>query len=134
MSKKIVVGGLVGGIVIGIIIGVVLTVTLISGGLGSVNFTGPPDVILTIPIQKTKYLTEDITVKKGDNVLITLVNNDPIRHDFTIDELDIKVDLWDEGQIFNLGFTAEREGTYSFYCAIEGHRLAGMEGTITIQG
>ena len=134
MSKKIVAGGLVGGIVIGIILGVVLTVTLISGGLGSVNFSGPPDVILTIPMQDVKFLTEDITVKKGDKVLITLVNNDPLRHDFTIDELDIKVDLWDEGQIFNLGFTAEREGTYSFYCSIEGHRLAGMEGTITIQG
>ena len=115
MSKKIVAGGLVGGIVIGIIIGVVLTVTLISAGLGSVSFTGPPDVILTIPMQDVKFLTEDITVNKGDKVLITLVNNDPLRHDFTIDELDIKVDLWDEGQIFNLGFTAEREGNYSFY-------------------
>ena len=134
MSKKILAAGLVGGIVIGIIIGVVLTVTLISGGLGSVDFTGPPDVILTIPMQDVKFLTEDITVNKGDNVLITLVNSDPIRHDFTIDELDIKVDLWDEGQVFNLGFTAEREGTYSFYCSIEGHRLAGMEGTITING
>ena len=134
MSKKILAAGLVGGIVIGIIIGVVLTVTLISGGLGSVDFTGPPDVILTIPMQDVKFLTEDITVNKGDNVLMTRVNSDPIRHDFTIDELDIKVDLWDEGQVFNLGFTAEREGTYSFYCSIEGHRLAGMEGTITING
>ncbi|MEK0325536.1 MAG: cupredoxin domain-containing protein [Nitrosopumilus sp.] len=134
MSKKILAAGLVGGIVIGIILGVVLTVTLISGGLGSVDFTGPPDVILTIPMQDVRFLTEDITVNKGDNVLITLVNSDPIRHDFTIDELDIKVHLWDEGQVFNLGFTAEREGTYSFYCSIEGHRLAGMEGTITING
>jgi len=134
MSKKILAAGLVGGLVIGIIIGVVLTVTLISGGLGSVDFAGPPDVILTIPMQDVKFLTEDITVNKGDNVLITLVNSDPIRHDFTIDELDIKVDLWDEGQIFNLGFTAEREGTYSFYCSVEGYRLAGMEGTITIKG
>ena len=134
MSKKILAAGLMGGIVIGIIIGVVLTVTFISGGLGSVDFTGPPDVILTIPMQDVKFLTEDITVNKGDNVLITLVNSDPIRHDFTIDELDIKVDLWDEGQVFNLGFTAEREGTDSFYRSIEGHRLAGMEGTITNKG
>lgn len=29
-------------------------------------------------------------------------------------------------------FTAHENGTYTFYCTIEGHREAGMEGTIEV--
>ncbi len=36
------------------------------------------------------------------------------------------------GEIVNLEFTPTESGTYVFYCTVEGHRAAGMEGTITV--
>ena len=61
---------------------------------------------------------------------VEFVNDEAIPHDFTIDELDIKISLDADGtQDFEIDAPA---GTYTFYCSIPGHREAGMEGTLVI--
>ncbi|HXF37257.1 MAG TPA: multicopper oxidase domain-containing protein [Actinomycetota bacterium] len=66
----------------------------------------------------------------GPEVRIALVNDDPMPHDFTIDELGVKVAL-DPGATATARFPAD-PGTYTFYCSIPGHREAGMEGTLVV--
>jgi nitrite reductase (NO-forming) len=61
---------------------------------------------------------------------VEIVNDEAIPHDFTIDELGIKVAL-DANATVDVKIDAPA-GTYTFYCSIPGHREAGMEGTLVV--
>ena len=75
---------------------------------------------------------DEITVVVGEDIAIALTSVD-ILHDFTIDELDAHVAA-DRGETATGGLRAEEPGRYSFYCAVAGHREAGMEGTLVVKG
>jgi plastocyanin len=74
---------------------------------------------------------DEITVQVGEDIAIVLTSVD-ILHDFTIDELDAHVAA-DRGETATGGFHAEEPGRYTFYCAVTGHREAGMEGTLVVE-
>ena len=79
------------------------------------------------------YDKKDGTVKAG-TVTVKLTNESPLEHNVAVaqgarelgrsdtikgSETELKVDL--------------RPGKYEFYCTVDGHRAAGMEGTLTVQ-
>ena len=97
-----------------------------------VDLAGPPDTFLTIEEQNNNFATKEFTVKKGDNVILVIRNLDNQLHDVTIDELNFKVEN-PAGKTSLSAFTADQEGTFTFYCSIPGHREAGMEGTIVVK-
>lgn len=73
---------------------------------------------------------ERIEVERGEQVAIELTSSD-IEHDFVID--DTHVVSAKQGVTARGGFTAPDEpGTLEFYCTVEGHRAAGMEGTLVV--
>jgi plastocyanin len=72
----------------------------------------------------------EITIPAGEDVAIVLTATD-IEHDFTIDRLDTHVSA-EAGETAEGGLRADEPGTYTFYCSVEGHREAGMEGTLTV--
>ena len=51
-------------------------------------------------------------------------------HNFSIDELDIDVDIA-PGATEEVVINAPA-GTYEFYCNVPGHKAAGMLGTLTV--
>jgi len=63
-------------------------------------------------------------------VTVRITNLDAFPHDFTIDELGVKVALG-ASETVEATFDA-KPGIYTFYCSIPGHREAGMEGTLTV--
>ncbi len=69
-----------------------------------------------------------ITVAKGQTVKLTVTSTSG-SHTFTIDELGINIAVG-SGQTTTEEFTVEKAGTFSFYCAVGGHRDAGMVGTL----
>jgi len=78
-----------------------------------------------------EFEPDEITIQAGEDVAIVLTATD-IQHDFTIDELDAHVSA-DTGETAEGGLRADEPGTYTFYCSVEGHREAGMDGTVTVQ-
>ncbi|HEU5083861.1 MAG TPA: plastocyanin/azurin family copper-binding protein [Acidimicrobiales bacterium] len=74
---------------------------------------------------------EEITVSPGEEVSIVLTSED-VLHDFTVDELDAHVAA-DVGETVAGGLTADEAGEYTYYCAVPGHRAAGMEGTLIVE-
>ena len=85
------------------------------------------------PSGAAAYDKQEGTVKAG-TVTIKLVNDSPLEHNVAVaqgarelgrsdtvqgSETELKVDL--------------RPGTYEFYCTVDGHRAAGMEGTLTVR-
>lgn len=95
-----------------------------------------------------------MTVTTGEGVRLTLDNSDSLLlHDLTIEDM-VAEDIHSEGAEHEgddhgaeealhvatgpgetgvLEFTPIEPGEYVFYCTVEGHREAGMEGTLVVQ-
>jgi nitrite reductase (NO-forming) len=83
---------------------------------------------ITVTAKFATFEPATITVAKGQTVKLTVTSTDT-RHTFTIDELGIDIAVG-AGQTATKEFTVEQAGTFAFYCAVPGHRGAGMEGTL----
>lgn len=84
---------------------------------------------LVLTMADLAYDQTSLMVLPGD--AITLVNEDPMVHDVTVDELNLQATAGPEETI-EFTIPEDASGTYVFYCSIPGHRDAGMEGSIMI--
>jgi plastocyanin len=82
-----------------------------------------------VNIQNAAYSSKHLTANSGE-VSLSVTNQDLFWHTFTIDKLAVNVTL-PVNSHRSVSFKAP-SGTYTFYCAIPGHRQAGMQGTITV--
>lgn len=73
---------------------------------------------------------DEITAEVGEDLAVVFASED-LRHDFTIDELDVHV-VADRGETAEGGLRADEAGEFTFYCSVPGHRSAGMEGTLVV--
>ncbi len=81
-----------------------------------------------------KYSTTSLTAKTG-NVSIALTNMSPLGHNVTVESSSGKIlgaipTFQGGSKTLTLNL---KPGTYKFFCSVPGHRMAGMEGTLTVQ-
>lgn len=74
-----------------------------------------------------------ISVKAGEQVKITFMNNGRAPHNLTLEGLGIATKTIGEGQTDVVEFTAPSSGNYTFFCSVPSHRAAGMEGTLIVE-
>ena len=72
-----------------------------------------------------------VTIPADTGVTLTLANEGVTLHNFSIDALDVSVDV-DPGASKEVVIDAPA-GTYEFYCNVPGHKAAGMVGTLTVE-
>ena len=96
--------------------------------------SAPPLALASDPSGQLKFDTSTLTAKAG-RVSIKFTNGSPVPHNLTIES--------SSGQ--TLGATPTfsggskmlsatlRPGIYTFFCAVPGHRAAGMSGMLTVQ-
>jgi plastocyanin len=65
-------------------------------------------------------------------VTITLTNKGNIQHNVAFDELGGDVVVEANGGETATGDVELEPGIYTYFCAVPGHRAAGMEGTLTV--
>jgi plastocyanin len=75
---------------------------------------------------------KELRVKKGDVVQITFKNNEGF-HDLTIEGYDVKTKQIPAGQSDTVKFTADKAGTFTYYCGVGTHRQQGMEGKLIVE-
>lgn len=84
------------------------------------------------PSGQLKYQQATLTSKPG-KVRIDFDNPSPIDHDVTITEGDTKLG---GTKVIASGKTSAtvdlKPGSYTFYCSVDAHRQAGMEGKLTV--
>src|SRR3954452_18424438 len=81
-----------------------------------------------------KFTTDELTAKAG-KVTIRMTNPSSISHSIALEGRG--VDEESPRTSVTIGKTATvtatlKRGTYTFYCPVDGHRQAGMEGTLTV--
>jgi uncharacterized cupredoxin-like copper-binding protein len=74
---------------------------------------------------------KELTIPANTDVTVSLPNNGVALHNFSIDELNISVDVA-PGETGSATINAPA-GQYEFYCDVPGHKEAGMVGTLTVQ-
>ncbi len=106
-----------------------VTFTLVTGfAEGRMVFIGQGGAI-------DGQVNPDLHVPQGAHVTLTLVNGDGALHNLSIDELGVhSADISGQGNRTEVTFVADQPGTFAYYCAIPGHRQAGMEGKLIVAG
>lgn len=73
-----------------------------------------------------------ITVKKGDTVKIVFKAVDMI-HNFYLDVFNVKGPTVKAGNTDTVQFTADKTGSFEFYCNVGSHRTNGQVGTLAVE-
>ena len=95
-----------------------------GGGGSTVNITADPSGAL-------KYEETDVSATAG-SITIDFTNMSSLPHDVTI-EGNGASGATDTITDSTTSTTVDLEpGTYTFFCSVDGHRAAGMEGTLTV--
>jgi plastocyanin len=90
----------------------------------------PAPSALTLDTVNMAYSATELRAQAGE-ITLRLSNSDLFWHTFTVDALDVNVQAPVGGER-EVRFTAA-PGVYEFYCAIPGHALIGMTGTLTVE-
>lgn len=109
-----------------------LVVVLVVAGVAAAaasNSTIPTNAIV-ISVTNARYSTTTLTASQG-TVTVDFANNDLFWHTFTVPALGVDIRSPVKGHR-QATFTAA-PGSYEFFCAIPGHKQAGMRGTLIIQ-
>ena len=75
---------------------------------------------------------KEIRVKKGDKVRVTFKNEEGF-HDWVLDEFNVKTKQIGAGQEEVVEFTADKAGTFEYYCSVGKHRQNGMFGKLIVE-
>ena len=86
----------------------------------------------TVSGQNFSFTPNTLTVNKGDKVKITFQNTGGF-HDFRIDEFNVKTAQLGSGKSETVEFTADKTGTFEYYCSVGNHRAMGMTGKLTVK-
>jgi len=74
-----------------------------------------------------------LTAQPGDTIEITVINGDGMLHDLTIDEFGVTTgEMTEKGLQKTVRFIVGDAGSFVYYCAIPGHRQAGMFGNLVV--
>ncbi|HLM92732.1 MAG TPA: plastocyanin/azurin family copper-binding protein [Gaiellaceae bacterium] len=96
-----------------------------GGGGSTVKISADPSGAL-------KYEQTDVSATAG-SITIDFTNMSSLPHDVTI-EGNGASGATDEITNSSTSTTVDLEpGTYTFFCSVDGHRAAGMEGTLTVK-
>lgn len=95
----------------------------------------PPMAFIGVGGDIDGQINPTLTANVGDTVRITVINGDPVMHDFVIDEFNVSTgQLIEAEQTVTVEFVASLPGEYTYYCSVPGHREIGMLGKLQIAG
>ncbi|MEK7595031.1 MAG: cupredoxin domain-containing protein [Patescibacteria group bacterium] len=86
----------------------------------------------TIEGKNFSFNPVQIKVKKGDRLKITF-NNVEGFHDFVIDEFNTRTKQIKVNESDVVEFTADKAGSFEYYCSVGKHREMGMKGTLIVE-
>ena len=100
---------------------------------GATSGGGQTLKIAADPSGALKFDQSELAAEAG-SVTIEFTNMSSLQHNVTFDGPDVE----DEGTDTISGSTTSttldlKPGTYTFYCSVDGHRAAGMEGKLVVK-
>jgi heme/copper-type cytochrome/quinol oxidase subunit 2 len=88
--------------------------------------------VIAIEAGSFYFNPNEIHVKKGEKVKIVMTSKD-MMHNFVIDELNVHLPITKSGDTSSVVFTADKVGTFEYYCSVGQHRAHGQVGKIVVE-
>jgi nitrite reductase (NO-forming) len=79
------------------------------------------------------FAPDTFSVNKGDKVRVVFTNNGKFPHNFTITELNVQGNTVSPGGSDTVTFTADKAGTFTYFCSVPTHKDKGMAGTFIVK-
>lgn len=79
-----------------------------------------------------KFDPTEIKVKKGSKVSIVFKNLSGL-HDLIVDDYNVATKRLQSGESETITFTADKAGTFEYYCSVGNHRQVGMKGNLVVE-
>lgn len=79
-----------------------------------------------------KYDVKEMRVREGEVVKVIFTNDEGF-HDWVIDEFDARTEKIAAGKTAEVTFTANKKGTFEYYCSVGTHRAQGMKGKLIVE-
>ena len=135
--------------------------TVLAAVLAACGGAAEPEAAAAVELSLTAtdiaYNVNHIEVIAGEMVKLTLHNEGALEHDFSIMEMPHTGEVMAEeaahgsdghemtvdpevhvaapiGDSSSIAFTPSEPGEYEFFCTVEGHKEAGMVGTLVVTG
>lgn len=89
-------------------------------------------VELKLDASNFKFSTNELRVRQGDRVKITLTSTGGT-HDLKIDEFNVATKVVDSGDSDSIEFTADKKGSFEYYCSVGNHKAMGMKGMLIVE-
>ncbi|MEA2585086.1 MAG: hypothetical protein QOF33_3171 [Thermomicrobiales bacterium] len=120
--------------------GMVGTLHVVEGGTSTASPVASPAVAVsgvqavapTVEMVDIAFSPKEITIPANTDVVVNLVNKGVTVHSFDIDALNVHSGQYTGGQTGTVTINAA-PGEYEYYCAIPGHKPAGMVGKLIVQ-
>jgi len=137
----------------------VVLFTALGGLVVAACSSGPAPLEVSMQASEFRFEPATIEVMAGQQVTVMMQNMGTVEHDFVIQEIPLEV-MAAESETVGEGHTMEgmdvemepavhmgamagmsdsvtfvptKPGTYVFFCAVAGHREAGMVGTLMVR-
>lgn len=107
--------------------------TAAPGGDAPTTTAAPVPVKVDVKARSYAYTPKRLSLPAGQRVTVQLTSTD-VRHDFAVNGRGLKnkvIVTVNPKKTATGTLTLPKPGKYTFYCTIQGHRAAGMEGKIT---
>ncbi|MBU2632528.1 cupredoxin domain-containing protein [Patescibacteria group bacterium] len=78
------------------------------------------------------FSLKEIKVKKGDVVIINFTSQQGF-HDWVLDEFSAKTNQLQTGETETIEFTADKVGSFEYYCSVGNHGEMGMVGNLIVE-
>ena len=119
--------------IVGLVAGASVTSALAASSTGTgTALDRPPASTVPLTAKDTKFIELGIEATSGEVLGLYVTNKDGYAHAFDIDALGIHVPL-PAGATTFVAVKPTTAGALAFYCAVPGHRDAGMVGSITVK-
>lgn len=86
----------------------------------------------TVEGKNFAFVPNQIKVKKGDKVKIIFKNTEGF-HDFKVDEYGVATKQFKSPGTEAIEFTADKAGSFEYYCSVGSHRQMGMKGALVVE-
>jgi uncharacterized cupredoxin-like copper-binding protein len=120
-------------------IAITLAVGLVLAACGGGSSGGSPSggaaagIEVKVGLSDFAFTPKTIAVPADKKVTLALTNTGSVEHDFTVDALKINVVVPPNGKPKTQEVGPLKAGTYDLYCAVAGHKEAGMTAKLVVK-